>query len=741
MDRSNSQRIQTHSSERIKSKSPSERTKKVTERSKAILDTSVTTAVEQSARIGHVAKKGTQTAARQAYHVSSHLMSNTLSEINRYTPDLWDVGQYGERDLSADGTRFVAGHASMLTQNAIRANYWIAKNGVDALNHLQYGEERLNRAHEFSENAASHLENSRTQYLDVVLGKSYRDVTEPSDRYAWNRLLPNQFANLSVKEKGEVVRTIFDSHRYSRMENRSESLNRLRDHFESKQFSITKSTRNTVRNQSRKLLNTITRGNDPDSTASQAMYVSQKMIRAATGTTRFMYRRREMIKHFLNNVRHPVRFTRVIIARLANMLDSMMRFVTSMPAIISSLVALLPVAAIVSIVGILIALFANVAAVQQQQQAPAIMASPDYAANAFIYEAKKRNWTDNAIIGTLAYQLAEGGGMGTFTYENYYVLEGPSGVLNDTLQDNDAWLDWLNDPATLAKQNRLYYAANTTNYAAIGLGLLQDSDVWLSPTQKTVANATRLIHYAQDKGKSWQDPETQMEYNFDVRFSSPTAFDTAGVDPTKDHRSAEEWCRRVTAGVGMPAWSYTTNNIYMTSHLNQIPAARNYLDNYKAFDYADLNCFGLTLPPNFNNDAAWGSGNPYTNGCQGQCTWFAWGRFYEIYGFDGGFTGNGRDCVNQCLARHPDKFKFSTTPVAGSLFSWTAAGENHVGMVVAVQGDSITIMDGNVDGGVSDSLYGANHPWDVATSNWRTITFNSAYMQSKGAIYANPIQK
>ena len=41
------------------------------------------------------------------------------------------------------------------------------------------------------------------------------------------------------------------------------------------------------------------------------------------------------------------------------------------------------------------------------------------------------------------------------------------------------------------------------------------------------------------------------------------------------------------------------------------------------------------MSPNFDNREAWVSANPYAqSGNTGQCTWFAWGGFYEIYGYD-----------------------------------------------------------------------------------------------------------
>lgn len=51
--------------------------------------------------------------------------------------------------------------------------------------------------------------------------------------------------------------------------------------------------------------------------------------------------------------------------------------------------------------------------------------------------------------------------------------------------------------------------------------------------------------------------------------------------------------------------------------------------------------------PNFDNYDAWVNINPYAQAkLYGQCTWFGWGRFYELYGYSPGFIGDGWKCVD-----------------------------------------------------------------------------------------------
>ncbi len=126
--------------------------------------------------------------------------------------------------------------------------------------------------------------------------------------------------------------------------------------------------------------------------------------------------------------------------------------------------------------------------------------------------------------------------------------------------------------------------------------------------------------------------------------------------------------------------------------------------------------------PNFNNLEAWVTKNPYArDSLYGQCTWFAWGRFYELYGYDPGFTGNGWDCVNELVKAHPDKFEKSTTPKAGAVFS--GVGKNHVGIVLKVEDGNITIQDGNYDN--------RTNTFEEAKTDWQTNTYSLDYYRSR----------
>ena len=153
-----------------------------------------------------------------------------------------------------------------------------------------------------------------------------------------------------------------------------------------------------------------------------------------------------------------------------------------------------------------------------------------------------------------------------------------------------------------------------------------------------------------------------------------------------------------------------------------------YVDN--VMRYVGITFRGGTNP-NFNNLEAWVTKNPYAQaGLYGQCTWFAWGRFYELYGYDPGFSGDGSSCVKELIVAHPDKFERSSSPKAGAVLS--AIGHNHVGIVIAVKDNTITVQEGNLDG-VTNTFQDAKKDWQ--TKSYTLDQLRSIY---GGVVFANP---
>lgn len=90
------------------------------------------------------------------------------------------------------------------------------------------------------------------------------------------------------------------------------------------------------------------------------------------------------------------------------------------------------------------------------------------------------------------------------------------------------------------------------------------------------------------------------------------------------------------------------------------------------------------------------AGNPFA---LPQCTYYAWSRFYQVYGFSSGAFGNGKDNAREIVAAHPDKFTLSNMPSGGAVFSAQAntlyPELGHVGFVEAYDGTNLWISEGN----------------------------------------------
>lgn len=116
------------------------------------------------------------------------------------------------------------------------------------------------------------------------------------------------------------------------------------------------------------------------------------------------------------------------------------------------------------------------------------------------------------------------------------------------------------------------------------------------------------------------------------------------------------------------------------------------------------------------NDYVTGNWNQFTIASnpfqRGQCTYFAWSRFYQVYGYDSGARGNGKTNATEIVKAHGDQFKLSSTPAAGAVFSYEKNSllpqYGHVGFVEAYdeETDTIYISEGNVTiNGTSGNIY------------------------------------
>lgn len=177
---------------------------------------------------------------------------------------------------------------------------------------------------------------------------------------------------------------------------------------------------------------------------------------------------------------------------------------------------------------------------------------------------------------------------------------------------------------------------------------------------------------------------------------------------TENDPSSEE---SVTPPINESTDAPTSSGNVATSVINENPTiSGSYAGNawYRPSTVQDLGCVGETknsikldnyMTRNYSSFIL--PNNPFSIG---QCTWLAWSRFYQVYGFDSGARGNGKTNAAEIVKAHPDLFQLSSTPSAGSVFSIeknTLYPEyGHVGFVEAFDGNYLWISEGNVFGGL-----------------------------------------
>lgn len=323
-----------------------------------------------------------------------------------------------------------------------------------------------------------------------------------------------------------------------------------------------------------------------------------------------------------------------------------------------------------------------------------------------------------AFIGAFAYQEQVCNG-------NYVVTDGTF--------DGNAKAIWS-----------FYKGKGLSDYAVAGVMGNMEAESGLNPAaiegngqgygliQWSFGRKTKLINQAAKEGVVWTDLNFQLNYLWSESLSPTTSYgkrmETEGFY-TKESASDCAYIFHKIVEVSADSPDAVRRN-------RGAKAEKWYQKFHGTGSLTDMTgCASgnVTGDPDFSNDKAWKApNNPYAPTYYGQCTWFAWGRFYEIYGYSPGFTGNGYQCVRQLLNKHGDKFRFGKTPKVGAVGSSDKA-HNHVWIVVGVEGNNITVQEGNLNG-KTDS-------WAVAITDWWTHTYTLEELRATyGDIsFANPI--
>lgn len=132
------------------------------------------------------------------------------------------------------------------------------------------------------------------------------------------------------------------------------------------------------------------------------------------------------------------------------------------------------------------------------------------------------------------------------------------------------------------------------------------------------------------------------------------------------------------------------------------------------------------------------AGNPFA---MPQCTYYAWSRFYQVYGFSSGAFGNGKDNAREIVAAHPDKFTLSNMPSGGAVFSAQAntlyPEFGHVGFVEAFDGTNLWISEGNYT--LSNGDYGYIHIYRTTFQAFKSMYPDVVFAVPNGSVLENSL--
>lgn len=594
------------------------------------------------------------------------IVSNTFTQINRYTPDLYDVGQYGKKDLTSDAGMFIAGNSAMIAQNMVRMGRQPLAFGLEKFTEYHYRNARMDKIKENSTLIKDKLQSkgANLTYTEIATGVSRKDVVMNRDRYLKNRYVGNVMQGQGIKQKGSVALDRFKSNKYDRVLSHQNGMKQYTAYLRKNQFSLKRSAINTYKNQKRKLKNQVINGNDPSGTANKAVFAMNKTIEGSAKLTIKAYKKRYQIKHFFNVIRHPVKSIKALGAAILSVLSGLISMIATIPVVVSVIAALIPLIIIAVCVCVVISTIVGWFTINNSYKYQEIKLCD-------VGNSTKDIANVSAVDNDTSPQYA-------MLYENKYgTVKYDSWGLAYIEEDGKKW--YCNAMAT-------YY----TNTIGDKFRITLESGVQIYIIICDIKSDRHTHKGNNDSSKACLSADGSMlEFYGDEANTTSPLLKKAGFGSINNNLDSEHmWKGAVT----------------------KVEAA------YKGGSRGSING-----DPDFTNKDAWQTKNPYAPDLYGQCTWFAWGRFYEVYGYDPGFTGAGYQCVDQLLKAHGDKFKYSTIPKAGAIGS-SDSSHNHVWFVQSVDGNNVTIQEGNLDAQTND--------WDTAIKDWHTVTLTIATLRS-----------
>ncbi|WP_439749616.1 hypothetical protein, partial [Faecalibaculum rodentium] len=348
---------------------------------------------------------GSRAAAKVTVNTGLKAGSEALDVINRYTKDVYDIGSYGKGDLTADAGSAIVGNSAMMLRNGFRIANTPVKWAEKGIAHGLYNDKRIKKHQNRGQAILDANPNAKGRhYYEILSGTDKKEAIRYKDRLVWNRYADNGIHGIS--DKKQAITDKFSAGRADRMQARKAGILAHTDRKST--FHPVKSTVRMAGNQSRKAVTRTIQGSDPND-------ITNKTVLQFYNLTREPAKKilKTGVKAGWQVVFHPIKSAKWVVtlpfkpikwvkSGIHMMLSSIGSFIASMPVVMSMAAVIMPIViTVIAVVTVITAILNfNAYAVPVSE-----VSTVSYAANAFIYEAKKRNWKDEAIIGVLAYIL------------------------------------------------------------------------------------------------------------------------------------------------------------------------------------------------------------------------------------------------------------------------------------------------------------------------------------------------
>lgn len=636
-------------------------------------------------------------AVCKAAHGASDSMGFALDTVNRYTKDFADVGNFGESDLSGDIGSLAAGTAAGAAVNSARIAKIPLKEIQIGLADKIYSEERIQRA----VSAAEHMAAAEP----AAKSSKYWNLFAAHQRTSGAGLNPvTRYQRISVSSRSKSIKHKFLINRPHRMEKRKEFLKRTAHNYRT--FDGVRSTKDMLSNQSRKATASLFRGNDSEAISNKVFYDSWNSARLLTKARKPAGKALNagwgVLKTTGKMLRHPVRTLKSAGHLIASVVSAVSTMITAViSGLFSVVIALMPVIIAVCTVVAIVAVVTSVIT---------------FVAGIFtVQAAEPGSWQEIPLCDT-------------------------GNAIKDWARASQAW-----NPSS--DQADIWNCNQERGYAC-GVGIAP-------PTGTTLYGELKKdpefgFYYYEYGGEKYYTNAVASYYSSKIGDRFRVTTDTGAVfyivvaDQKADiHTKAGNACasENCVSQDGSMLEFYLDPAIWQASGAASMNSdfgeGRNFSGAVTKMEKWVLSGApgGQMGAPDFSNSTAWrsaadGGQNPYV-GLYGQCTWGAWGKFYEIYGFGPTATWNGNQWAHGIVSTYPDRFELSSSPKPGAVYS--GVSRNHVGIILDVKPDgTLSVFDANLDG--------ITNTWDVALTDWRIADFQLSDLITSygGVIFANP---